>query len=125
MLQVRKNDGCSNAHQLFQELQEKGYRGGETTVRSFVTRLRKGLSGMARPPKQGGSTCCSNLTKRTSLAALKARRGTHARREKSDLTRLLEVSQEVKQVYQLLQSFLHMLRERQPERLNGMDEGSM
>ena len=45
--------------------------------------------------------------------------------EKSDLTRLLEVSQEVKQVYQLLQSFLHMLRERQPERLNGMDEGSM
>lgn len=30
----------------------------------------------------------------------------------------METSQEVKHVYQLLQSFLHMLRSRQPERLN-------
>src|SRR5207248_3124898 len=47
----RFRDGCSNASQLFEELQEKGYRGGETSVRSFVSRLRKRLSGMARPPK--------------------------------------------------------------------------
>ena len=33
--------------------------------------------------------------------------------------RLLESSQEVMIVYRLLQSFLHMLRTRQPERLNG------
>ncbi len=47
----RFKEGCANAHQLFEELQEKGYRGGEITVRNFVARLRKGLSGMARPPK--------------------------------------------------------------------------
>ena len=33
--------------------------------------------------------------------------------------RLLESSQEVKLVHQLLQGFLQMLRERRPERLNG------
>src|SRR6266700_6618015 len=35
-----------------QDIQEKGYRGGETSVRSFVARLRKRLPGMARPPKR-------------------------------------------------------------------------
>ena len=38
--------------------------------------------------------------------------------EQHDLERLLESSQEIKRVYQLLQSFLQMLRARQPERLN-------
>src|SRR5579862_8672344 len=51
-LTTRWNEGCANAHRLFLELREKGYRGGETTVRSFVSCLRKELPGMARPPKQ-------------------------------------------------------------------------
>src|SRR5450755_1146998 len=61
-LTERWNDGCSNAHQLFAELQEKGYRGGETTVRSFVTRLRKGVSGMARPPKHAKQADASSAS---------------------------------------------------------------
>lgn len=50
----RFQEGCSNAFQLFEELQAKGYRGGKITVRNFVARLRKGLPGVARPLKQGG-----------------------------------------------------------------------
>src|ERR1700730_10969442 len=39
------------AHQLFEELQVKGYRGSETQVKDFVARLRRGFSGMKHPPK--------------------------------------------------------------------------
>ena len=39
--------------------------------------------------------------------------------EKQSLEKLLESSQEIAHLYRLLQSFLHMLRERKPELLNG------
>ncbi len=113
-------DGFSNATQLFQEIQEKGYRGGATSVRSFVARLRKGLSGMARPPKRAKTgTAVIKVSPRELRWLLSKREEELTSEEKNDLTRLLESSQEVKQMYQLLQSFLHMLRQRQPESLNG------
>lgn len=118
-LTERWNDGCSNAHQLFVELKEKGYRGGETTVRKFVARLRQGLSGMARPPRQTKTGEVSSFALPREIAQLLSKREedlTHE--EKSALERLLESSQEVKQVHRLLQAFLQMVRERQPKRLN-------
>jgi transposase len=39
--------------------------------------------------------------------------------EKQNLVTLLESSQEIAHLYRLLQCFLHMLRERKPELLNG------
>jgi len=121
-LTERWNQGATNAHQLFTELQEKGYRGGETTVRSFVARLRKGLPGMARPPKQAqqGEAGSVLITSPRELRWLLTKREEElTSEEKRDLTRLLESSGEVKHVQQLLQAFLQMLRERRPERLNG------
>jgi transposase len=121
-LTERWNEGDANAHQLFEELREKGYRGGETTVRSFVARLRKGLPGMARPPKQAqqGEAGSVPITSPREVRWLLSKREKDLTPdEKDDLTRLLESSQEVQLVHQLLLSFLHMLRERQPERLNG------
>jgi len=109
--------GCSNAFQLFEELQEKGYRGGKITVRNFVARLRKGLPGVAHPPKQRGAA--SMLSPRELRWLLSKREEELTLEEKSDLARLVETSQEVKQLYQLLQSFLHMLSTRQSERLSG------
>ena len=117
----RWQEGCSNAHQLFEELKEKGYRGGETTVRSFVARLRKGLPGMARPPKQahnGERACASIASPRELRWLLSKREEDFTSQEQKDLEQLLESSQEVKHLHHLLQSFLHMLRERLPERLN-------
>jgi transposase len=120
-LTARWNEGCANAHQLFLELREKGYRGGETTVRSFVSRLRKGLPGMARPPKQAQREAGSVpiVSPRELRWLLSKREEELTPEEKDDLTRLLESSQEVKLVHQLLQDFLQMLRERRPEHLNG------
>ena len=119
-LTQRWNDGCSNAHQLFEELQQKGYRGGETTVRSFVARLRKGVAGMARPPKQAKTGEASSSASPRELSRLLSKQEEDlTAEEKSDLARLLESSPEVKLVHHLLQAFLQMLRERRPERLNG------
>jgi hypothetical protein len=36
----RWNEGKPTAHQLFEELQVKSYRGSETQVKDFVARLR-------------------------------------------------------------------------------------
>jgi transposase len=47
----RWNEERPTAHQLFEELQVKGYHGSETLVKDFVTRLRRGLSGMRTSPK--------------------------------------------------------------------------
>jgi transposase len=116
----RFKDGCCNAHQLFEELQETGYRGGETAVRSFVARLRKGLLGMARPPKHAKQAASASLASPRELRWLLSRREEDLTpEEQQDLKRLLESSEEVKHLHQLLQSFLQMLRSRQPERLNG------
>lgn len=49
-LNARWKQGETNARRLFEELQRRGYRGCETTVRNFVARLRKDLPGMAHPP---------------------------------------------------------------------------
>jgi transposase len=59
----RWNEERPTAHQLFEELRVKGYHGSETLVKDFVTRLRRGLSGMKHPPKftktQGGTPTLS------------------------------------------------------------------
>jgi hypothetical protein len=82
-------------------------------VRSFVSRLRKGLAGMARPPKkqatQGPAGSAPITTPREMRWLLTKREKDLTPDEKSDLMRLLESSLEVKQVHQLLQAFLQML----------------
>lgn len=49
---ARFSQGETNARRLFEELQQRGYRGGEVTVRNLVARLRKDLPGMAHPPRK-------------------------------------------------------------------------
>jgi transposase len=46
----RWNEETPTARQLFEELQEKGFQGEISIVKDFVTRLRRGLSGMKHPP---------------------------------------------------------------------------
>jgi transposase len=91
-------------------------------MRNFVARLRKGLPGMARPPKHtknGASASAPILSPRELRWLLSKREEDLTLEEKSELMRLSERSQEGKLVYHLLQAFLSMLRDRHPERLNG------
>lgn len=90
-------------------------------MRSFVSRLRKRLPRMTRPPKQAQADAGSvpMVSPRELRWLLSKKEQELTQEEKDELLRLLESSQEVKLVHQLLQDFLQMLRERRPEHLNG------
>lgn len=47
----RWHEEAPTAQQLFEELQDKGYQEGLSIIKDFVTRLRRGLSGMKHPPQ--------------------------------------------------------------------------
>lgn len=116
----RWNDATPTAHQLFEEVQEKGYRGSETLIKDFVTRLRRGLPGMKHPPRaiktKGGTPTFSARELRWLLAK---REKDLTPEEQQSLVKLLASSEEIGQLYHLLHTFLQMLRERKPELLNG------
>lgn len=116
----RWNEERPTAHQLFEELQVKGYHGSETLVKDFVTRLRRGLSGMKHPPKftktQGGTP---TLSPRELCWLLTKHEKDLTSEEKQSLVKLLASSEEIGHLYRFLQSFLQMVRSRKPELLNG------
>ncbi len=116
----RWNEESPTAHQLFEELQEKGYRGSETVVKDFVTRLRRGLSGMKHPPKSVKTKGVTPMLSPRELRWLLAKQEKDlTSEEKQSLVKLLEDTEEIGHLYRFLQSFLQMLRERKPELLNG------
>lgn len=116
----RWNEESPTAHQLFKELQEKGYRGSETMVKDFVTRLRRGLSGMKHPPKSVKTKGATPMLSPRELRWLLAKQEKDlTSEEKQSLVKLLEESEERGHLHRFLQSFLQMLRELKPELLNG------
>ncbi len=104
--------GCVNAARLFREIEVQGYRGSATTVRDFVARLRKQPSG--KPVSQQRPIASSPRQLRWLLARDYEKLG---QEEREDLQRLLDTFIEMHQLYTLLHTFLHMIRQRQPERL--------
>lgn len=119
-LTERWKQGVINARRLFEEVQTRGYRGCETTVRNFVARLRRGLPGMVRSPRTttGGHASTPASSPREIRWLLTRREEELEPDERADRARLLEQSQEAKLLHQLVQDFLQMLRARQADRLN-------
>lgn len=116
----RWNDETPTALQLFEELQEKGFQGGISIVKDFVTRLRRGLPGLKHPPqsikmRQAPST----LSARELRWLLAKKEEDLTPEEKPCLEKLFESSQEVCQIHRFLHSFLRMVRELKPDLLNG------
>ncbi len=119
-LTTRWKQGETNARRLFEELHTKGYRGGETTVRNFVARLRKELPGMVHPPRtatRGVSSACASSPR--AIRWLLAKQDEELEpEERADRDRLLKQSTEANVLYRLVQEFMQMVRERQADRLN-------
>jgi transposase len=116
----RWNEEAPTAHQLFEELQERGFQGGLSIIKDFVTRLRRGLSGMKRPPQSIKTKKVPPTLSARELRWLLAKREDDlTSEEKQSLMKLLESSQEVCHLYRFLQSFLRMVRELKPDYLNG------
>ena len=119
-LNTRWKQGETNAHHLFEELQTKGYRGSETTVRNFVARLRKDLPGMLHPPRRANSgsvTPCATSPRAIRWLLTKQDEELESE-EHADRDRLLEHSSDAKMLHQLIQQFMQMIRERQADQLN-------
>jgi transposase len=117
-LNARWKQGETNARRLFEELQQRGYRGCEATVRSFVARLRKDLPGMAHPPRKTAEGHAPASSPREIRWLLARREKDLEPEERSDLARLLAHSPEAKLLHQLVQDFLRMLRARQANQLD-------
>lgn len=116
----RWNEETPTAQQLFDELQEKGFQGGISIVKDFVTRLRRGLPGLKHPPQSIKMRQAPSTLSARELRWLLAKKEEELTpEEKPCLAKLFESSQEVCQMYRFLQSFLRMVRELKPDLLNG------
>jgi transposase len=116
----RWNEETPTALQLLEELQEKGFQGGISIVKDFVTRLRRGLPGLKQPPQSiKMRKAPSTLSARELRWLLAKREDDLTSEEKQSLEKLFELSQEVSHIYCFLQSFLRMVRELKPDLLNG------
>ncbi len=114
-LLMRWNAGCRNASLLFREIREQGYPGCKTMVRAYLGQWRKQepKPGQAQPRKP-----------RPVLVSPRGMRWLLARQpedldqdEQERLERLLQASAAVQGVYQLVQTFLALVRQRQHEHL--------
>ena len=119
-LNTRWEQGETNAHHLFEELQTKGYRGSETTVRNFVARLRKDLPGMVHPPRNAGEgSGAAGASSPRAIKWLLTKQDEELKsEERADRDRLLVHSSDAKVLHGLIQGFMQMVRERQADRLN-------
>jgi transposase len=117
------DQGCRNAALLYRELRAKGFRGAESSVRAYITRLRKATANGSPPcSRKDHAKAVSPRVQRWLLARL---REDLDQSEQAQLDQLLAISEQVQSVYTLLQSFLSMVRERKPERLRPWMEGAL
>jgi transposase len=119
--------GEHNGNQLTREIRSQGYRGCDTLVRAFTTSLRRmypDATALPRksPTSQPGAPLPPLTPKSKSpreLRWLLAKKPEDLdQEEQAELSRLLDLSEEIRLIQRLLQVFLQMLRARQAEHLN-------
>src|SRR5919108_6123568 len=120
----RWNAGCHTAIQLFQELQARGYPGSYRRVTAYVSRLRQA---QGIPPRRQGrrqslpvvaEPVSQPLTPRRATWLVLRREAKRTAAEAQQLTQLRTQSTEVAEAIDLAQDFTHLVRQRQPERLD-------
>jgi transposase len=117
------NQGCRTGMRLYEEIQRQGYRGGRSTVLGYFTQLRKaqGLAPRARtvqpgPPASDPTGQCLTPRQATWLVLRQTDRLTAE--DQALLDRLHQAHPTFTQAIALAQSFIQLLRARQPERLD-------
>jgi transposase len=100
--------GCHNGHQLFRELQVRGYRGGRSQVSAFIARLREQL------PLESAPRPAPRPPSPRALRWLLARRPDELDdEERTQVHALLATYPAVATAYALVQRFGRMVRDRQ------------
>lgn len=112
---TRLSQGCTNAAQIYRELTEKGFQGGQTNVRAYVAHLRKSTAEGQTPTLRKERT--QAVSPRSLRWLLTRKRKDLDQEDQARLDQLLTLSEEVRTVHALLHAFLDLVRERKPERL--------
>lgn len=115
-VQMRWTEGCRNAALLFREISEQGYPGGKTTVKDYVSYLRRDPSEADVPHSRKNRAASASPRE---LRWLLARQKEDLNEEQqAKLQRLLESSTEVQRVHALLQNFHIMVKQKREEMLD-------
>jgi transposase len=120
----RWNQGCRNAQQVHRELKEQGYTGSDQPIVRFFAQFRTKKD--ARKFKQVDPETATPVKappKRPPTASQVAHWITFKEDQRLDwqqqyLVQLCEADQEIRETYELIQSFTTMLRERKGEQLD-------
>jgi transposase len=114
----RWNEGCSNATQLFREIQAQGYAGSTTIVRTALQSLRTANTPSGQTAMQMEAVASSPRTLRTLNFWLLQRPGD---REAEHETLIEQISDELPKLGQVIsqaRQFAAMLRQQSPNELN-------
>ena len=116
----RWSQGERNAAQLYRDISARGYRGAATMVRAYISHLRTSTAdgSPARSRKQRAKA----LSPRSLRWLLTRKRADLKQEDETRLDQLLSLSVEVQTIYDLLQAFLKMVRERKHQDLRGWME---
>jgi len=106
----RWSQGERNAAQLYREIRERGYRGAATMVRAYIGHLRTTTADGSAPRSR--KERAKAVSPRALRWLLTRKREDLDQEEQTRLDQLLSLSPEVKTIYNLLQAFLKMVRER-------------
>jgi len=119
-LQQRWQQGCRNGIQLYQELQAQGFRGSQRGVYRYLETLEPSTSPRRSRGPRPSAESLATLGKPISLEYFSARKATWLFLRKSSdldekgqeqLRKILEASPRAEAAYQLVATFMHMLRE--------------
>jgi transposase len=120
------NQGCHDARQVLQRLQQQGYRGSYATVVRYAQRLRQaqGLaprhpSSVAHPLPVVAEPQHGQLTPRETAWLVLRRPETRTPDEEQQLAQLAAQQPELAEAVTLARDFADLVRTRQPERLDG------
>jgi transposase len=110
--------GCHNGQPILRTIRAQGYEGSDTLLRALVTQLRKHLPVKASSQRQTSSTIRTiPKTPREIRWLLAKHREDLDSAELADLDRLLQTSEEVRDIRSFLHKFLNMVRQRKHEQL--------
>jgi transposase len=119
------NQGCHDARQVFQRLQQQGYRGSYATVARYAQRLRQaqGLAPRQPPPATSqlplvGEPQHGDLTPRGTAWLVLRRPETRTPDEEQQLAQLTAQQAELAEAVTLARDFAELVRTHQPERLD-------
>ena len=115
--------GCQNAAQLMREITSRGYQGSHTIVRALVSDWRASSPTAVRPTRGNKRKAPAPVTRRLSSRQasflLIKRPDALTETQHQHLEHLCQASDDLKQVYELTQEFVSMIRKHQADPFDG------